>query len=295
MTAANWQTLDARIRERADDRAWHREIIHRAGSSESAPRSRGGNRPRTTTCCSTRWNGPSSRVASGANSTRRSMSWRRAGAGCPRAPADRRRHRPATERVIARSTTCTPPIDSYVGHIPYDRILSTATHLSAPTSTSIRRPSDEDGPGARAPGHAGSVERDIYAAYINEAFLTALRAAHGRSNGLPVQLRRRASALRDRQPAVAADDQQLGRDDQPASAAALPVLPGQRHANQSMCTLCRELPNFALVGFWWHNFFPAIIRQRDRRADRHAASRTGRSASFPTPTAWTGCTRRRRW
>ena len=24
--------------------------------------------------------------------------------------------------------------------------------------------------------------------------------------------------------------------------------------------MCRELPNFSLAGFWWHNFFPAAIR-----------------------------------
>ena len=33
-----------------------------------------------------------------------------------------------------------------------------------------------------------------------------------------------------------------------------------RHANQTLCTMCRELPNFSLAGFWWHNFFPAAIR-----------------------------------
>ena len=34
-----------------------------------------------------------------------------------------------------------------------------------------------------------------------------------------------------------------------------------RHANQSFCTLARELPNLSLAGYWWHNFFPARIRQ----------------------------------
>ena len=34
-----------------------------------------------------------------------------------------------------------------------------------------------------------------------------------------------------------------------------------RHANQSLCTLARELPNFSLAGYWWHNFFPTAIRQ----------------------------------
>lgn len=34
-----------------------------------------------------------------------------------------------------------------------------------------------------------------------------------------------------------------------------------RHANQSLCTLARELPNLSLAGYWWHNFFPETIRQ----------------------------------
>ena len=34
-----------------------------------------------------------------------------------------------------------------------------------------------------------------------------------------------------------------------------------RHANQSLCTLARELPNLSLAGFWWHNFFPGVIRE----------------------------------
>jgi hypothetical protein len=34
-----------------------------------------------------------------------------------------------------------------------------------------------------------------------------------------------------------------------------------RHANQALCTMCRELPNFSLSGYWWLNFFPSVIRQ----------------------------------
>src|SRR4029078_8364583 len=34
-----------------------------------------------------------------------------------------------------------------------------------------------------------------------------------------------------------------------------------RHANQSLCTLARELPNLSLAGYWWHNFFPDCVRQ----------------------------------
>jgi glucuronate isomerase len=46
------------------------------------------------------------------------------------------------------------------------------------------------------------------------------------------------------------------------------------HANQTLCTLARELPNFSLAGFWWHNFFPAFIERVMReRLDMLAATR----------------------
>ena len=34
-----------------------------------------------------------------------------------------------------------------------------------------------------------------------------------------------------------------------------------RHANQSLCSLVREYPNFSLAGFWWHSFYPGIMWQ----------------------------------
>jgi glucuronate isomerase len=33
-----------------------------------------------------------------------------------------------------------------------------------------------------------------------------------------------------------------------------------RHANQSLCTMARELPNLSLAAYWWHNFFPDTVR-----------------------------------
>ncbi len=47
-----------------------------------------------------------------------------------------------------------------------------------------------------------------------------------------------------------------------------------RHANQSLCTLCRELPNLGLAGYWWHNFFPGTMRQvMEERLDMLPANR----------------------
>ena len=50
-----------------------------------------------------------------------------------------------------------------------------------------------------------------------------------------------------------------------------------RHANQSLCTLARELPNLSLAGYWWHNFFPDAIAQVIReRLDMLPAEQAGR-------------------
>ena len=47
-----------------------------------------------------------------------------------------------------------------------------------------------------------------------------------------------------------------------------------RHANQSLCTLCRELPNLSLAGYWWHSFFPGSIAQViDERLDMLPANK----------------------
>ena len=50
-----------------------------------------------------------------------------------------------------------------------------------------------------------------------------------------------------------------------------------RHANQSLCTLARELPNLSLAGYWWHNFFPAtIVRVMEERLDMLPDQQAGR-------------------
>ncbi len=38
--------------------------------------------------------------------------------------------------------------------------------------------------------------------------------------------------------------------------------------------MCRELPNFSLAAYWWHNFFPSVIRQvMDERLDMLPANK----------------------
>jgi hypothetical protein len=107
---------------------------------------------------------------------------------------------------------------------------------------------------------AGPAERDIYASYINEAFLTALEEYSDRivfqfsfgAEPLPFET---GSRLSQRTISQLAD--MISRHPRLRFQCFLSSL----HANQSLCTMCRELPNLSLAGYWWHNFFPSSMRQ----------------------------------
>src|SRR5262249_37016560 len=113
---------------------------------------------------------------------------------------------------------------------------------------------------------AGPSERDLYASYINEAFLSALEnslSPSDRERGIVFQFSLGAEPLpfetssRLSQRTIAQLADMISRHPRLKFQCFL----ASRHANQSLCTLARELPNFSLAGYWWHNFFPDTIRQ----------------------------------
>ena len=107
---------------------------------------------------------------------------------------------------------------------------------------------------------AGPAERDLYASYVNEAFLTALEERGERivfqfsfaAEPLPYETSSRLS-----QRSISQLAEMIGRHPRLSFQCSL----ASRHANQSLATLARELPNLSLAGYWWHNFFPDVIRQ----------------------------------
>jgi hypothetical protein len=167
--------------------------------------------------------------------------------------------RPATERTIRSLADVQAAISHYVGAIPYDQILSTATHLSTDIDYGLVSDAEMEAALARR-SRAGAAERDIYASYVNEAFLTALEAHAERivfqfsfgAEPLPYE-----TGSRLKQETIRQLGEMVGRHPRLRFQCFL----SSRHANQSLCTLARELPNLSLAGYWWHNFFPEIIRQ----------------------------------
>ncbi len=258
---SNWQRIDAMIRERADDRSWQREVTARAGierfCTEIARREQG--QDDDILHYSLEW-AFFTRCQWGEFDTAL-YELERCWGKSPDSPMPiGGGARPATERTIASVDDIHEAVKWYVSQIPADRVLSTATHIS--TDIDLKLASDAEMAGALSRrASAGPAERDVYASYVNEAFLSALEDSLGEkvvfqfsfgAEPLPFETASRLS-----QQSVAQVAEMISRHPKLRFQCYL----SSRHANQSMCTLCRELPNLSLAGYWWHSFFPGTVRQ----------------------------------
>src|SRR5206468_11258831 len=86
--------------------------------------------------------------------------------------------RPSTERQIGSLADVHAAVQHYVEAIPYGQVLATATHLSTDLDYRLVKDAEMEQALARR-AQAGDAERDIYAGYVHECFLTALEK-HGR-------------------------------------------------------------------------------------------------------------------
>jgi hypothetical protein len=108
--------------------------------------------------------------------------------------------------------------------------------------------------------NASPADRDVYASFILEAYLTELEK-HGHeivyqfsigAEPLPYE-----TLSKLRQETIFELAEIIARHPGLRFQAFL----SSEHADQSLCTLARELPNLSLAGYWWHNFFPGAIRK----------------------------------
>ena len=260
ITEANWETFDGLIRERADDRHWQREVMGKARIQRFATElaRRAGGSDDDILQYSMEW-AFFTRTQRGEFDTalyELERCWgKKPGSPIPHAASDR----PAAERVIRTLEDVHAAMDHFVAELAAAPVLSLATHIS--TDIRFRPIADEEMAAALARRDtAGPAERDVYASYVHEAFLTALAPYADR---IAFQFSFGAEPLPHETASLAP---QRAIADLAEIAARHPrvrfvCFVASRHANQSLCTLCRELPNFSLAGYWWHNFFPGAIRQ----------------------------------
>jgi hypothetical protein len=259
VTEGNWRKLDRMIRERADDRGWQREIARRANIRRACTElaRRGNGEDDDFLQYSIEW-GMVARCQWGEFDTALydlERCWGRP----PESPAPIGGQRPPAEQTIRTLEDVHAAVNHYVDHIPYGRVLSKATAFSS--EIDYRLVSDDEVREALAlRATAGVRERDIYASYINEALLTGLER-HGQeivyqfsigAEPLPFET---GSRLPQRTLG------QLGEIIARHPRLRFQAFSACTHANQALCTMARELPNFSLAGYWWHSFFPDAIRQ----------------------------------
>jgi hypothetical protein len=272
--ASNWKRLDAQIRERSTDPAWIREILGRAGIRRSCTElwRRHDGRADALLQYSLEWSF-FARCQWGEFDTalyELEKAWSEGKPGAP-SPVTQGGARPVPARAIRSVADAHAALDAYVAAIP-PTVLSTAQHVS--TDIDHREVDERTFAAALRRRHrAGPAERDIYSSYLNEQYLRRLERERP---GVVFQFSLGAEPL----PAETAS-----RVSQRTLAQVADMIsrhPGIRfqcflssaHANQTLCTLARELPNFSLAGYWWHSFFPAYMaRVMTERLDMVAASR----------------------
>jgi hypothetical protein len=256
----NWRSIDAMIRERADDRAWAHSVLDRARIERTGTElaRRGGGEDDNRLQYALEW-GFFTRCQWGEFDTAL-YELERCWGQSPESPAPIGAGvRPATERQIRTLDDVHSAVDHYVRSIPYGQVLSTATHLS--TDIDYRPVTLDEMARALERRHvAGPAERDCYASYVNEAFLRSLsdhadeivfQFSFG-AEPLPYETASRLS-----QRTIGQVAELIGRHPKLRFQCFL----ASRHANQAMSSMARELPNLSLAGYWWHNFFPDAIGQ----------------------------------
>src|ERR1044071_9669182 len=174
ITAGSWRKLDALIRERADDRSWHHSILDRLNirrtGTEMARRGRGEDDERLQYALEWAF---FTRCQWGEFDTalyEQERCWGKT----PESPSPiGAGTRPSTERTIRSVADVHAAIDHYVSAIPYAQVIATATHIS--TDIDYRLVSDQEMESAlQRRAQAGPSERDIYAAYVHQHFMTSL-------------------------------------------------------------------------------------------------------------------------
>jgi hypothetical protein len=274
VTAESWKKLDGLIRERAGQKGRAREIQRRAGISRSVTElwRRHDGSADDMLQYSLEW-AFFGRAQWGEYDTalwELEKAWSEGAPAAP-TPIGPESARPVPARTIRSVRDVHEALDAYVAAIPSE-VLGTAQHLSTDIDFTLV---DERAMASalRRRSRAGRPERDIYASYIMEQFFRRLEARAPRvmfqfslgAEPLPAETASRLS-----QATLASLAEMVARH------------PGIRfqcylssaHANQTLCTIARELPNFSLAGYWWHNFFPSFTERVIReRLDMLAASR----------------------
>jgi hypothetical protein len=274
ITEANWRKLDGLVRERAGEKGRAKAIQEKAGIVRTCTelwRRKDGSADAMLQY-SLEW-GFFGRAKWGEYDTALWELEKCWSEGTPAAPSP---VGPSGSRMVPARTVRSlkdvhDALDAYVDAIPAT-VLSTAQHISTDVDF---QPVDERTMAAalRRRARAGAAERNVYASYITEEFFKRLEARKASvvfqfslgAEPLPFETASRLSQV---------TMAQLADMIQRHPGIRFQCFLSSAHANQTLCTIARELPNFSLAGYWWHNFFPSYMeRVMAERLDMLSAAR----------------------
>jgi len=263
ITEENWRRLHDTIAERSRTPDWPRHVLERAGIVRSATeywRGRDGLADDLFDY-SLEW-GFFSRTQWGQYDIplyELERAWNEKEPGKPLPNTFCRVSTPPLRKTIKAISEAREAISHYVRLIPYGKVFSTATHFStdidySPVTDTIMAEA------LRRRHVAGEKQRDIYASYITHGLLEELSR---NGNRIVFQFSLGAEPLPQESVSCLKQStvRQLAELINRFPSIRFVCFLASRHASQSLCTLARELPNLFLAGYWWHNFFPGMIRQ----------------------------------
>lgn len=157
-------------------------------------------------------------------------------------------------------------IKHYCSLIPFGDIINVAQWLS--TDMDQRLVSEEEMRGALLKREtAGPLERDIYASYIFEYFLTEVEK---RNKHTVINIGIGAEPLPFETGSKLKTDTifDIARVAQRHPNISFYIFLASEQHNQAFCSVIRETPNLYISGYWWHCFFPGFIgRTIEERLD----------------------------
>jgi hypothetical protein len=262
ITEKNWNKIDEIIRSKYSETSWSREILKKVKIRRTCTelwRQKDGSADDILQY-SLEW-AFFSRNQWGVNDIpiyELERAWNQPGPSAP-LPVTMGSGRPKFDRMIRTVDEVNSAMKHYCDNIPYSEVISTAHHVS--TDINFHDVTDDDMAKAlKNRDNATPADRDVYASFILEKFLTQLEK-HGDSivyqfsfgaEPLPFET---GSKLR---PETIFE---LAGIVEKHPNLRFQVFLSSEHSNQAICTLARELPNVSVCGYWWHNFFPGTIRK----------------------------------
>lgn len=165
---------------------------------------------------------------------------------------------PQMQKTIRTMEDVKEAMDYYCRKLPFDEIINIASHWS--TDIHYRRVSRREMEQAlNKRSTAGAMEEEVYANYLQQMFLEYLDGCGKRiilqfsvgAEPLPFETGSRMengtlfelAGIMRRYPNIH-----------------FQVFLSSEAQNQGLCTVIRELQNVSAAGYWWHNFFPTIMR-----------------------------------